>query len=208
MGISLSTTSLSEFFWMLAAVYVAVVWIFRIRIHRGILDRVRQRALDVSLSGSVDLGPGASTIADPWVPSQNVIGALLGLQLIPCLWGPVGFFAFALATLSAPAIGGLLGLCLLVSATVTAWFCHRARGSVLVLGRDLVVMWRRSAVGAMITGVLLIATVVVTLLAAKSLGAADVLIACAVAGVTLLLGIMMSSTVNEVATAETNRRIS
>lgn len=192
---------------MLVALYAAIVWAFRIRIYRKDLRDARRHAVEVSLEGSTDPGFTISGIAYPWVPPPNVLAALLGLQLIPCLWGPVCLFAFVFAISSAPA-GGLFGLCLLLSAIITAWSCHRARNSLLALERDIGIKWRRSAAGAMITGVLLLATLGMAQLDPKNLGAVDLLISYAVAGATLLLGAVMLSTTNDVVGAERNLRLS
>lgn len=206
MGITLSTRPFSDFFWTIFAVYAAVIWAFRIRIYQKDLRYVRRHVIEISLEGSVDPGFSTSRITDTWMPSQNVLTALLCLQLIPCLWGPVCLFAFSFALLSAPAAGGLFGLCLLLSAIVTAWFCRGARNSLPDLERDVGVKWRRSAVGAMITGGLLLATIVIAQLASRDLGIVDILISYAVAIATLLLGAVMWSTTNEVVSAERNLR--
>ncbi|MFS8065550.1 MAG: hypothetical protein ACMG6S_04175 [Byssovorax sp.] len=205
MGITLSTRPFSDLFWMLFTVYAAINWAFRIYCYQKDLRYVRRHA-EISLEGPAAPGFNTSRIATPWVPTQNLLTALMCLQLIPCLWGPVCLFVLGLALLSAPAAGGLFGLCLLSSAMVTAWFCRGARNSLPDLERDVGVKWRRSAAGALITGGLLLATIGIAQLTSKDLGALDILFSYGVAVATLLLGAVLRSTTHEVVSAEKNLR--
>jgi hypothetical protein len=206
MGISLSTGSFSGFFWMLVTVYAVVVWAFRIRIYRKDLQFLRRHAPEVVVEALTRPQIRAARVDFSWEPSPNVRSALLGLHVIPCLWGPTCLWALGLGFLNAPAVGGLLGCGVVVSATITAWFCRRARNSLPDIELDVGARWRRSGAGAVITGGLLMATVSVAQLASRTVGPEEVLPPHAVAGATLLLGMMLLATANEVASAERNLR--
>lgn len=206
MDISLSTGSLSSFFWMRVAVFAVVVWAVRIGIYRKGLRLLRRHAPEILVDGLTRPQIRASRVDSSWEPSPNVRSALLGLHVIPCLWGPTCLFALGLGFLNAPVVGKALGCGLVLSATITAWFSRRARNSLPDIEPDVGARWRRSAVGAVTTGGLLMATVVVAQLASRTVGPEEVLPPYAVAGATLLLGMMLLATANEVAAAERSLR--
>jgi hypothetical protein len=192
--------------WIIGTIYVAIVWMFRLRTYRNDLRLASQRALEDPLAGLVDPYRGSLPPTRPWAPSLGVRVALLGLLLVPCLWGAVVTFAimFGIAWDSEISAGSTcIGWALPVVSVVAAWFCRRARKSFRDLERNVGRNWRISAGGALLTGALFACLLGMTK-SIEKVGRVSMACSYAVAGESVLLGLLLLYTSAEVAAAEKN----
>ncbi len=204
MDITLHLEPFILMFLMACGVYLTIVGAYSLRDYRKDRRSVTGHSIDVEQEGvtasyrTVDSKPKS-----PWVPSHNLLRALLGLHLIPCLWGPFCIFAFL-------SIWPQVAIVLLLLTAISTWICRRARKALPGLEAGITGRWRL-ATGAVITmGVSLLIALALGAVLAKMLDGSGednsiyLVFPYTVAGVTLLLGAVMWRTAKEVGAAETS----
>lgn len=190
--------------WIIGTIYVAIAWTLRIFAYVKDLRIASQRALEDPLAGLVDPYRGSAPPARPWTPSLSARVALLGLLLVPCLWGPVVTFALLFCidwNREISAGSTCVGWALPVVSMIAAWFCRRARRAFPELGRGVGRSWRISAGGVLLTGGLLACLLAMTKNIEK-IGRVTMACSFAVAAESVLLGLLLLCTSAEIVAAE------
>lgn len=191
--------------WIIGTIYVAIAWVLRIFAYVKALRVASQHPREALLEGLVDPYRGSSPPTLPWYPSLGARVALLGLLLVPCLWGPVATFALVVGADWRDGVDGpsrlYLGCACVVPILITAWFCRRARRAFPDLGQNFGRSWRISAGGVLLTGGLLACLLGMTK-SIEKVGRVSMACSYAVVGESVLLGLLLLYTSAEIAAAE------
>jgi hypothetical protein len=204
MDITLHLEPFILMFLMACGVYLTIIGAYSLRDYRKDRRSVTRYSIDVGQEGvTASYRTADSKPKFPWAPSRNLLMALLGLHLIPCLWGPFCIFAFL-------SIWPQVAIVLLLLTAISTWSCRRARKALPGLEAGIAKRWHLATGAVIMMGVSLLVALALGAVLTQILGGSGednsiyLVFPYTVAGVTLLLGAVMWKTAKEVAAAETS----